>query len=104
MQDSIYLLGANASAGFFAAVVWGYFAVVRWNRGRKFLSFVDGIMTGVSAIVGAGYAWFILNPDTPPVWLRWFVLPALALPACLHLTSWMQARRFIAAADPGDPE
>lgn len=104
MTEHIWLIVANATAGFYAASLWGFFAWIRFRAGQWLWAVVDVAACAATGAVGVAYLQAAITHANPPVWLRWAVIPVLVLPVSLHLASWMRARRFIADTHPGGHE
>lgn len=90
------IVGVNAFAGFYAAVVWGSFTVVRLRTGQRALGFAN-LVLAVCAVVAGTY--FLMQAIVPSLYLfnliKWVVAPLLIGPPSFHLIQWRLAREFV---------
>lgn len=106
-MEEPWIAFANAFAGFYAASLWGFFAVMR-ARGREWWwALFDVILAGCSIVAGLAYFLLATNPPASFRWfelLRFLVVPILVLPTTLHFATWRHTRAFIFRAEAGGDE
>lgn len=100
-MGTLSLIVLNSAAGFYAASLWSFFAWIRFKHRSFVLAAINAVLCLASLSLGVaslsvGVAFLEFAVMGPPLyWLRWVVVPLLALPATIHLVVWIKAKKFV---------
>ena len=92
---------ANAFAGVYAMMVWGFLAIVRVRTRQWFFAIIDFQLMICAGVVGMAYTMAAFDLPDARIWLsalRVVVTPLIVFPSLLILTHYRQLRRVVGSA------
>lgn len=102
LLDGLVVLWANAFAGFYAMIFWGYFGILHLIRGRWATGIGQVALSAGSLIAGLAFLALRTGGDPPVglfIVLQGFVAPLLVLPVTMYLSQWRAAIKMIHEVD-----
>lgn len=98
---SPFFTAANAFAGLYATVVWGFFAFIRFRTRQWLYGFIDLQLMFCAGVVGIAYTFAAMGHPDARLWLislRLVVTPLLVFPSLLLITHWRQIHKVVGKA------